>query len=365
MNALQTHLDTRTLAVVAIGVTLVPAVVGALVWQTRRAFQGRWALGNLLAALAILLLSLRDQVPDWISIVTANTFVLGAAVAYLQGIRRFRGLPLLWWPECLLGGVAVAAIVWFRYVTNNINLRILAIGLALGAIGIACGVTLLKQMPRGRRAGLIVTGAAFTLGGIVNLARGAYIFVFAPVSSLFDPSSANALLFLGASLGVVTWSFGFILLTADPLEVAYPRPSAEPVPEPAPPSSARDLPKTIPEAEIHRQLQRILDSEFFRRSTRMERFLRFAVERTLDGHAGELKEYTLGREVFSRGDTYDPRVDSIVRVEAQRLRRKLREYYASHGSGDPVVIKFPAGAYVPVFEYRQSEITGSMRASSG
>ncbi len=322
-------------------------------------------MGNLLAALAILLLSLRDQVPDWISIVAANTLVLGAAVAYLQGIRRFRGLPLLWWPECLLGGVAVAAIVWYRYVTDNINLRILAIGLALGAFGIACGITLLQQMPPGRRAGLIVTGAAFTLGGIVNLARGAYIFAFAPVSNLFDPSSANALLFLGASLGIVTWSFGFILLTADPLEVAYPRPSVEPTPEPAPPSHARDLPQTIPEAEIHRQLQRILDSEFFRRSTRMERFLTFAVERTLEGHAGELKEYTLGREVFSRGDDYDPRVDSIVRVEAQRLRRKLREYYASQGSGDPVVIKFPAGAYVPVFEYRQSESSRSMRAFSG
>jgi hypothetical protein len=98
-------------------------------------------------------------------------------------------------------------------------------------------------------------------------------------------------------------------------------------------------------------LKRIVISDGFRRSARMERFLTLAVERTLMGHPEELKEYALGRDVFNRGEQYDPREDSIVRVEAQRLRRKLREYYQSCGKNDPVIVEFHAGSYVPSFRY--------------
>jgi hypothetical protein len=55
--------------------------------------------------------------------------------------------------------------------------------------------------------------------------------------------------------------------------------------------------------------------------------------------------------VFHRGEQYDPRADSIVRVEAQRLRRKLRGYYDSCGKNDPVIVEFHAGSYVPTFRY--------------
>ena len=52
----------------------------------------------------------------------------------------------------------------------------------------------------------------------------------------------------------------------------------------------------------------------------------------------------MGREVFDRGADYDRGVDSIVRVEAQRLRRKLREYYQTHGRTDPILIAFQSGS---------------------
>ena len=60
------------------------------------------------------------------------------------------------------------------------------------------------------------------------------------------------------------------------------------------------------------------------------------VERTLAGEGDQIKEYMLGRDVFDRDHTYDPRVDSIVRVEARRLRVKLRQYYQELGAADPV-----------------------------
>jgi serine/threonine-protein kinase len=104
--------------------------------------------------------------------------------------------------------------------------------------------------------------------------------------------------------------------------------------------------------EVHRyairqQLEKILAHGLFARSERMGRFLRLAVERALEGRADELKEYLVGVEVFDRKPSYDPRVDPIVRVEARRLRSKLKSYYEGDGRNDPVVIEFVAGSYAP------------------
>src|SRR6266446_2093914 len=94
-------------------------------------------------------------------------------------------------------------------------------------------------------------------------------------------------------------------------------------------SDSKDAPQalaTIPISaeEVQHQLSRILASPGFRRSARLQRFLRLAVDRTLAGETGQLKEYIVGRDVFDRGAKYDPRLDSIVRVEAQRLRSAQR-----------------------------------------
>ncbi|HET6961937.1 MAG TPA: hypothetical protein VFJ27_05560, partial [Terriglobia bacterium] len=81
----------------------------------------------------------------------------------------------------------------------------------------------------------------------------------------------------------------------------------------------------------------------------MARFLRFTVEQTIQGHADQLKETTLGMEVFDRTAAFDPRNDTIVRVEARRLRSKLKAYYETHVQHDAVLIELPKGSYVPTF----------------
>jgi len=101
--------------------------------------------------------------------------------------------------------------------------------------------------------------------------------------------------------------------------------------------------------EVRAQLERILQSRSFRNSERLQRFLKFAVECALEGTTDHLKESVLGRTVFDRGSEYDPRTDSIVRVESQRLRKRLREYYEVEGRADPVSIVFQPGSYVPAF----------------
>ena len=110
----------------------------------------------------------------------------------------------------------------------------------------------------------------------------------------------------------------------------------------------------VPALAIREQLERILLSEGFAHSDRLRRFLRFTTERVIDDHTGDLKEYLLGVEVFDRAASYDPRMDPIVRVEAVRLRAKLRAYYQAEGEQDPVWIDLPKGGYIPVIRLRKA-----------
>jgi TolB-like protein len=109
------------------------------------------------------------------------------------------------------------------------------------------------------------------------------------------------------------------------------------------------MPKIEP-ADVRAALDQVLASQSFVNSGRLSRMLRFVVERTLDGQGDQLKEYLLGVEVFDRPSEYDPRLDSIVRVEARRLRAKLSEYYESDGAGDALRIRLAKGGYAPTFE---------------
>lgn len=113
-------------------------------------------------------------------------------------------------------------------------------------------------------------------------------------------------------------------------------------------------PKPCAEPEqVRAHLERIVVSRHFSRSERLSRFLRFAVEQSLAGNSERLKEQIIGIEVFDRKPDYDPRIDPIVRVEARRLRSKLKAYYTSAGRSDGVLIGLPKGSYVPFYRIRK------------
>ena len=106
------------------------------------------------------------------------------------------------------------------------------------------------------------------------------------------------------------------------------------------------------QAAVRAQLDRILEHKLFRDTTRMKRFLAYVVEEVLLGRGARLKGYTIGLEVFDRPDDFDPQADTIVRVQAGQLRRRLDLYYAAEGEADPVRITVPKGRYAPLFEFR-------------
>jgi hypothetical protein len=104
--------------------------------------------------------------------------------------------------------------------------------------------------------------------------------------------------------------------------------------------------------EVRAELERILASPPFAGSHLSQRFLRFVVENSLGDAPESLKEYTVAIEVFERDSSYDPVVDATVRVEAGRLRNRLRDYYIDQGRDDPLIIEMPKGAYRATFSAR-------------
>ncbi len=104
------------------------------------------------------------------------------------------------------------------------------------------------------------------------------------------------------------------------------------------------------ERAVRGQLARIVASGAFAQSQRRQRFLNYVVEETLAGRGDRLKGYSVGVEVFGRPADFDPAIDPIVRIEATRLRDKLRDYYSTEGRNDPVRIELPKGSYAPLIE---------------
>jgi TolB-like protein/Flp pilus assembly protein TadD len=124
-------------------------------------------------------------------------------------------------------------------------------------------------------------------------------------------------------------------------------PSEAPAPAPA---------ETLADPSRQEQLARILRSETFQQADRLKRFLTFVVTEAISGRQEELKEYVIGVQVFRKEETFDPRTDPIVRVQARRLRAKLVRYYREEGRADALIIDLPKGGYAPLFRPRETPV---------
>jgi len=122
--------------------------------------------------------------------------------------------------------------------------------------------------------------------------------------------------------------------------------------------SKREKPIQIQEL-LHKKpvleyVNKILSSKLFAGSESLKILLRFLVKKVLWSEEHHIKEYLLGIEVFHRKENFDPRIDTIVRVQARRLRLKLKQYYEHEGTHDAVRIEIPKGSYIPVIVYHKS-----------
>jgi len=102
---------------------------------------------------------------------------------------------------------------------------------------------------------------------------------------------------------------------------------------------------------VSEQLERLLQSPHFHKSKRFPVFLRFVVGEALAGRADDLKERTLGVEVFGKDPRYDTTDDPIVRVTAGEIRKRIAQYYQEPGHEHEIRVLLPAGSYVPQFSF--------------
>jgi len=99
------------------------------------------------------------------------------------------------------------------------------------------------------------------------------------------------------------------------------------------------------------ELRAVLSSQTFARSQRLVKLLEYIAERHFLGQAEQVCEYTIATEVLGRPSDFDPAEDAIARVEIHRLRKKLRDYYATEGVNRPLKMIIPPGMYTPVFQH--------------
>jgi hypothetical protein len=111
----------------------------------------------------------------------------------------------------------------------------------------------------------------------------------------------------------------------------------------------------IPQSEADKaavlvQLDLLLGHTLFFQSKRYPALLRFVVEQTLEGNADQVKERSIGMEVFGRSPGYDANADPVVRVTAGEIRKRLAQYYYDPAHSEEIRIELPTGSYVPVFQ---------------
>jgi len=99
----------------------------------------------------------------------------------------------------------------------------------------------------------------------------------------------------------------------------------------------------------HDQLERMLANPLFKHSKRYPALLRYVVEHALDGHTEQMKERTLGIEVFGREPGYDTNLDPVVRTTAGEIRKRIAQYYHEPGHEYELRIEMPSGTYIPEF----------------
>jgi len=108
--------------------------------------------------------------------------------------------------------------------------------------------------------------------------------------------------------------------------------------------------------DIQKQLNKLIHSKSFRHASALQRLLQYLIFKALEDPFADIKEYTIGMEVFDRGPDYDPQSDTIVRVQIHRLRLKVKEYYEGEGIADPILVDIPKGHYIPTFEFRNGAV---------
>jgi TolB-like protein len=121
-------------------------------------------------------------------------------------------------------------------------------------------------------------------------------------------------------------------------------------------ADALNKPETAWIDAVRGQVNKILETSAFAGSRKLSDLLVFLVDQAIDGRS--FNEYSIALDVFQKGESFDPRLDPVVRVYVRRLRDKLNQYRTSAGLQDPVEIVLPPRTYVPTIRIRPRPVRG-------
>jgi|SRR5579862_7776076 len=212
-------LDTRTLAVVAAFVQLILSLLIAMTWATRRTYPGfgRWTLGNLCIIFSLLFVGLGGIAPDWMTVVLGNLLGFVASILFLEGIRKFRGLKPYVWVTYAGAALATLVLVYFHWVVEDLATRAVATALFPGFALLACGISLMKDIPSACRFSRWFTGVMFTVGGATFLARAVYYILVPQAAASMANATVSRVFLLAVTMETIAWAYGFIFLTNERL----------------------------------------------------------------------------------------------------------------------------------------------------
>jgi hypothetical protein len=120
--------------------------------------------------------------------------------------------------------------------------------------------------------------------------------------------------------------------------------------------------ESVSAIESRAQVDRILQSRIFRTSEVLRHLFAYLADKSIEGAADTLKEYTIGLDALGKPASFDPRQESVVRMHTARLRQKLAEYYRTEGATDPVIVDMPKGGFRVTFEARPQVTSAPLTA---
>ena len=213
----QKFFDIRTLTFVLMLMTMFLSAAMIFVWRKHKTYAGfgYWAISNLTAAVGFLLIALRGALPDFLTILTANTLILGSFLLSFEGIRRFRGLAnrkffsfgILLLQAPLLG--------YFTYSDNRVIPRIIVVSVINAAVCLLCAYELLRNVAKEILSAYRQVGLIFALFAVVSIARAVFTYLYSDMGDLFAPDWIQSLAFVATILFTIAWSFCYIILNTE------------------------------------------------------------------------------------------------------------------------------------------------------
>jgi len=214
-------LDIRSLTVDLTSVSAVLSIILFLIWRSRKTYPGfgLWTAGNGLYAAGFMLIALRGMIPNILSITLANIFLLSAAVLFLEGVRRFRGISGRPISTISLVVLPVLLVTYFTFVTDDTTMRVVVYSAFYAVIAGLVAWELFRNARLEQRFSLWFTGSLFAMHALFMVFRVVLTFLNPGPHDLLAPNLIQTLTFLISLLLGIAWTFGFVMLNSERLEV--------------------------------------------------------------------------------------------------------------------------------------------------